>query len=203
MDARACSSPSGRGTSSTSPRSRWPPLLALIAGTAWVIQLGVGWLYHLYRGRFTYGTFEEVRALSMRRRRGRCAPRGAGGHPRPRGRHPAQHGLPRDADRSAVHVQRALPQAAVRRAQGPTVRRCGADPRVRCRLPRVVDCSSHDHRRRSGLSPGRPARRRSGRRRTHRCEARAYSARSATCPRSSKRPEPRCWSWRSLEPTPN
>ncbi|AWB96152.1 polysaccharide biosynthesis protein [Agromyces badenianii] len=39
------------------------PMLLLIA-SAVVLQLAIGWTFHLYRGRFTYGTFEEVRALS-------------------------------------------------------------------------------------------------------------------------------------------
>lgn len=41
----------------------WVPLLGLIL-IAGVLQFGVGWSAHLYRRRFTYGTFEEVRALA-------------------------------------------------------------------------------------------------------------------------------------------
>ena len=42
----------------------WWPMLAIIAG-AWIVQFLTGWMFHLYRGRFTYGTFEEVQALAV------------------------------------------------------------------------------------------------------------------------------------------
>lgn len=42
----------------------WLPL-AILTSAAWFVQLGVGWTYHLYRGRFTYGSFEEVRSLAI------------------------------------------------------------------------------------------------------------------------------------------
>ncbi|HWL78716.1 nucleoside-diphosphate sugar epimerase/dehydratase [Microbacterium sp.] len=42
----------------------WPSLAALVVA-AWIAQFGVGWLFHLYRGRFSYGTFEEVRAVGL------------------------------------------------------------------------------------------------------------------------------------------
>ncbi len=45
------------------PPNRWPPML-LMAAVACVLQFVIGWALFLYRGRFTYGTFEEVRALS-------------------------------------------------------------------------------------------------------------------------------------------
>lgn len=38
------------------------PMLLLIA-CAVALQLVVGWMFHLYQGRFTYGSFAEVRAL--------------------------------------------------------------------------------------------------------------------------------------------
>lgn len=42
----------------------WVWLAGLVVATA-VSQLAIGWLYYLYRGRYTYGTFEEVRALTV------------------------------------------------------------------------------------------------------------------------------------------
>src|ERR687893_118199 len=41
----------------------WPSVLVAVAATA-AVQFGIGWLYHLYRGRYSYGSFEEVRALT-------------------------------------------------------------------------------------------------------------------------------------------
>lgn len=43
-------------------RISWPPLLLLCAA-AIVVQLFIGSLYHLYRGRHPYGSFAEVRSL--------------------------------------------------------------------------------------------------------------------------------------------
>ncbi|WP_159600674.1 polysaccharide biosynthesis protein [Agromyces humi] len=40
------------------------PMLVLAAVAA-ALQLVVGWSFNLYQGRYTYGTFEEVRALGM------------------------------------------------------------------------------------------------------------------------------------------
>ncbi|MFC9558815.1 polysaccharide biosynthesis protein [Agromyces sp. NPDC056965] len=37
--------------------------MLLLIACAVVLQLVIGWMFHLYQGRFTYGTFEEVRAL--------------------------------------------------------------------------------------------------------------------------------------------
>lgn len=45
------------------PSNRWLSLL-LMAVVACVLQFAIGWSLYLYRGRFTYGTFEEVRALA-------------------------------------------------------------------------------------------------------------------------------------------
>lgn len=45
-------------------RIAWIPLLVLIAA-AWLVQFVVGSLFHLYRARYTYGTFEEVQALGL------------------------------------------------------------------------------------------------------------------------------------------
>lgn len=45
------------------PADRWLPLL-LMAVAACILQFVIGWTLYLYRGRFTYGTFEEVRALA-------------------------------------------------------------------------------------------------------------------------------------------
>jgi dTDP-glucose 4,6-dehydratase len=40
----------------------WPALLGLVV-LAFALQFVVGWGYALYKGRYTYGSFEEVRAL--------------------------------------------------------------------------------------------------------------------------------------------
>ncbi|TFV96946.1 polysaccharide biosynthesis protein [Leifsonia flava] len=40
------------------------PLLLLSLAAA-ALQYGIGFMFHLYQGRFPYGTFEEVRALSL------------------------------------------------------------------------------------------------------------------------------------------
>jgi len=45
------------------PTEAWLPLAGL-ALAAVVIQFAIGYLFHLYRGRYAYGTFEEVRALA-------------------------------------------------------------------------------------------------------------------------------------------
>lgn len=42
----------------------WAPLLALTIGVA-ILQFGVGIATYLYRGRFAFGTFDEVRGLTM------------------------------------------------------------------------------------------------------------------------------------------
>lgn len=45
-------------------RVAWLPIVGLVLGVA-VLQLGVGLLNYLYRGRFAFGTFDEVRGLTM------------------------------------------------------------------------------------------------------------------------------------------
>ncbi|WP_308122961.1 polysaccharide biosynthesis protein [Microbacterium marinilacus] len=45
-------------------RDSWPRMLVLVV-TAGLLQLVVGWSVYLYRGRYTYGTFEEVRAVAQ------------------------------------------------------------------------------------------------------------------------------------------
>lgn len=45
------------------PSTAWPTLLALVATTA-LAQLLLGYAIHLYRNRFPYGSFEEVRVLA-------------------------------------------------------------------------------------------------------------------------------------------
>lgn len=42
----------------------WIALATIVVGVA-VLQYGIGWANHLYRGRFWYGSFEEVRALTF------------------------------------------------------------------------------------------------------------------------------------------
>ena len=43
---------------------RWGALLIVILGVV-LLQYVIGWANHLYRGRFWYGSFEEVRALTL------------------------------------------------------------------------------------------------------------------------------------------
>lgn len=46
------------------PSVTWSTL-ALAAAVTALVQLVVGWFAHLYRGRYVYGSFEEVRALTI------------------------------------------------------------------------------------------------------------------------------------------
>ena len=42
----------------------WPTLIGVVLAAA-AVQLLLGWILQLYRGRYAYGSFEEVRALSV------------------------------------------------------------------------------------------------------------------------------------------